>query len=287
MSNKHDVHDYDWAMYVDASGDDGFSFDHGSSPTYTVNSFMCETNHISYNQDILRKVKSIARCAPQNEMKSSTIIKSKKRGEICDTLSLVKGMIFQFVIFKQCIDPSSFSKEEIEKHFFSTIAHGFTIGMAASFHYHFNKSVCIVVDNMKAEEILGTKEIVEKNLKDVKHAIIFADSKSTTHSLLQVSDYFAGLTNKACAIHEEKITANPSINRCSACGISRALCRRNPRSIQTPLFYDIQRYVNLFSIWSDKESDMVMGNGIRMAPENFDRRYRFFDCVLHTPSKRT
>lgn len=75
---ENTIKHYDWAMYVDASGDDGFAFERGSSAIYTVNCFMCKTESIPYNQDVLRKIKAIFRCAPNIEMKSSTIIKSKK-----------------------------------------------------------------------------------------------------------------------------------------------------------------------------------------------------------------
>ena len=280
------VTDYDWAMYIDASGDDGFAFERGSSTTYTVNSFICETSEIEHNIAILNQIKDLLKCPHNLEMKSTTIIKSKKRDQVCDLLSELHGALFQFVIFKEMLDPSSFSTEELDKHIFSTLAHGFTIGMAASFHEHFQKSLCIIVDNMKAVEVLGTKEMVKRALQNVDYMIKFCDSKSAEHPLLQISDYFAGLTNRACMDHEKAISKNPSINRCSPCNISRNLCRSKPGSLQTPLFFDIQRYVNLYVIWSDKDSSTIMGNGLRMFPDSFTKRYRFFDCVLRRKMSR-
>lgn len=274
------VTDYDWAMYIDASGDDGFAFDRGSSITYTVNSFLCETCDIEYNKEILNRIKDIMQCAHKNEIKSSTIIKSKKRSQICDLLSELRGALFQFVLFKKTFDPSEITAEQKAKHVFSTLAHSITIGMAASFHKHYHKSICIIIDNMKKEEILGTVDMVKKQLSDVEYDILFADSKNTDHQLLQVSDYFAGLTNKACIEHEKSIIDNPTINRCPPCDMYRNLCRNNPQSIQTPLFYDIQRYVNLFILMSNKDNRTIMGNGIQMFPIYYTKRYRFFDCVL-------
>ena len=195
-------------------------------------------------------------------------------------MSELDGAIFQFVIFKRSIDPATIPEEDRRKHTFSSIAHGFTIDMAASFHQHYNKSVCIIVDNMKTEEILGTKEMVSTRMTDLDYTIKFTDSKSAEHSLLQVSDFFAGLTNKACEKHEIAITNNPSINRCGVCNDVKNLCRGKPQSIQTPLFHDIQRYINLYSVWTGKNPNYVMGNGLRMFPIPFEKRYRFFDCTM-------
>lgn len=125
MGKKRNVADYDWAMYVDASGDDGFAFDRGSSSTYTVNCFMCETDRIAHNLEVLRNAKAVVRCDPKTEMKSSTVIKSKKRGEICGVLSTLDGVIFQFVIFKKCIDSTEFSDNQKQNRyrFFDCVMH--------------------------------------------------------------------------------------------------------------------------------------------------------------------
>ena len=282
MAKKHAVEDYEWAMYVDASGDDGFAFDRGSSTMYTVNCFMCETSEIEYNKEVLYTAKAVLRCDKNTEMKSSTVIKSKKRGEFCNVLSTLHGVLFQMVVFKKCFDPKSLTQEDKDKHVFSTLSHAFTIGMASSFHRHFQKSVCIIVDNMKSEEVIGTRENVNAGLSGIKHELIFADSKSTVHSLLQISDYFAGFTNKACTVHEDLIHRNPSYNRCATCQVRRMLCRRKPWTMQSALFFDIQKYVNLFAVFNDKPAYTIMGNGIKMIPENYADRYRFFDCVMNS-----
>lgn len=151
--------------------------------------------------------------------------------------------------------------------------------MAATFHQHYHQSLCIIIDNMKAEAVLGTKEVLETYLKDIDYRIIFSDSKSSVHSLLQVSDYLAGLTNKAFTEHETLISHKPSINRCAPCRIIRHLCHNNPNTIQSPLFCDVQRYINIFALWSNQNPAYVMGNGIRVYPDSFALKYRFFDCV--------
>ena len=35
-----------------------------------------------------------------------------------------------------------------------------------------------------------------------------------------------------------------------------------------------------YVIFTDKDENSIMGNGLRMFPPEYDRRYRFFDCVL-------
>ena len=80
-------------MYVDAAGDDGFAFERGSSETYTVNCFMCETKHIDYNKNILSEIKKAIRCNKNCEVKSATIVKSKKRSEICKMLYLKRSRL--------------------------------------------------------------------------------------------------------------------------------------------------------------------------------------------------
>ena len=282
MENRDKVKLYDWAMYVDASGDDGFAFNRGSSSTFTVNCFMCETSQIGYNKEILKNAKAVVRCPADVEMKSTTIIRSKRRSEICEVLSTLHGVLFQLVIFKKVIDPDSFTEDQRENHIFSSVAHSFTINMAASFHEHFHKSVCIIVDNMKSAEIVGTRKSVDEALQGVEHTLIFADSKSAEHSLLQVSDYFAGLSNRAFTDHEALIQKKPSMTRCAVCQEYHKMCHGKPWQMQSGLFFDIQRYVNLFAIFSDKNSDLVMGNGIRTFPFPRAKLYRFFDCVMHT-----
>jgi len=280
MSKKPDVFDFEWVMYVDAAGDDGSAYDRGSSTTYTVNCFMCETAKIQHNRDVLDEVKKILRCRLTDEAKSAAIIRSNRRADICNKLSELDGALFQFVIYKQMLDFSSLSPEEKKQHPISTAAHAFTINLATSFHKHNNKSLCIVIDNMKEAEILGTKEQVEAQLSDLKHAIIFSDSKSEKHCLLQISDYFAGITNRACAEQEAFFMEKPGYNRCSPCAVVRNLCRGKPEMLRTPLFAEIQRFRNLYVLWNNRPVNTLIGNGIQMSPERIEKMYRFVDCAI-------
>ena len=225
--------------------------------------------------------KALVSCAPDTEMKSGTVIKSRRRSQICDVLSEMDGMLFQLTILKKYLEDEP-AEEKKKKRALTTTAHGFTISMAASFNIHYNRSLRIVIDNMKAAEVLGTRNFLEQSIYNIDYQIVFADSKDKNHRLLQAVDHFAGLTNKAIADYE---STQRSENWCIPCAIRNRMCG-DPHHVQTDLFYDIQRYANLFAVWSNKDKDKVIGNGLRIFPEIWQERYRFFDCVMHVPPRK-
>jgi len=60
-------------VYVDASGDNGFKFDSGSTVCYCVAIFASKTVDNQYNKEILKEIKKVLHCRDKDEIKYSTL----------------------------------------------------------------------------------------------------------------------------------------------------------------------------------------------------------------------
>ena len=70
---KVDPNQFDYVMYVDASGDDGFAFERGATICYAAAAFLVKKEDIAHNLEILKQIKAIVGCNEKDEVKYSRI----------------------------------------------------------------------------------------------------------------------------------------------------------------------------------------------------------------------
>ena len=75
---KVDPSNYDYVMYVDASGDDGFKFEKDSSICYCAAALLVKQEDISHNLAILEQIKKIVGCKATDEVKYSKIRRHRR-----------------------------------------------------------------------------------------------------------------------------------------------------------------------------------------------------------------
>ena len=92
----------DYYAYVDASGCDGFNFKEngqGSTRCFVATVLFVKAEDEKYNQGLLLDIKKLVGSKPWQEVKSTTVRRHKKRDEIFEILSRVKGSLISYVAF--------------------------------------------------------------------------------------------------------------------------------------------------------------------------------------------
>lgn len=234
---------YDYVMYVDASGDDGFKFEKDSSSCYCAAALLVKQEDILYNLDILKQIKKIVGCKETDEIKYSKIRRHKRGADALGLLSSLKGRMSCYLVFKKELPPEkrpdSGSKE------LSVICHIMAMRSMEFFQFSPNEKTLIAIDRMKntEEEPLGEvlkSEPFGKRLSQEHHHsydVIFRDSKDANFLLIQIADLLCGTIRE----HFEQYETNEDMlyfkRACPPCvtvwlskkGVTRKLCK-NARS---------------------------------------------------------
>lgn len=227
-----DYTEYDNAIFVDASGDDGFNFENsGTSLVYAVGCFSCLPSDIEYNTSVLIDVKKAVRCNPKDEIKSSTIVSNRFFSDALKELSRLKGCFVINTVFKTDIPKEDvlFTPEQRLRKSFSAFHH--TLAMDLMQQNITANHILYVVDNMKSQEVKQTKFFNGHlaNFSQDKFTTRFSDSKASDFILLQIVDILTGIYKKG---FEEYYTKNGGVkfNRCCTCRSIKKLCRNKPHS---------------------------------------------------------
>ena len=109
------IFDYDKLVFVDASGDDGFSFREksgdGSSFTFVVSCLVIEPCDFEYNCNILNQMKDTLNIPRERELKSTTLKRHRFSQNVYEKLANIKGDVFSFVAFKKALQKSNSSSD--------------------------------------------------------------------------------------------------------------------------------------------------------------------------------
>ncbi|HOK42792.1 MAG TPA: DUF3800 domain-containing protein [Thermoclostridium caenicola] len=201
--SKINISDFDYIMFVDASGDDGYKFkerNEGSSICYTVACLLMKQEDIMYNYDILKKLKSLISSKEEQEIKYTTIRRHKKCNEIYRGLSDLKATIYTMNAFKKEITDEDCKNTELK--FLSSMCHYFPINIAGrEFRNKDEVSLLIVIDRMKYIEMENVSNFIEDcfcrddngNCEYNNYELIFRDSKDQKFLGLQLADWIAGM----------------------------------------------------------------------------------------------
>lgn len=164
--------------YVDASGDDGFSFSdikgQGSSLCYTVAVFISDIENIEHNISILNNAKKLfGHTDLNNELKYTKLRRHYKSEQIHDEiLNNIKGQLIIHNAFKKELNYD-------EKPILSGLCHALPLNALSKIYDNESHNTLIIVDRMKEVEQNNVSFIVNELEKDVytNFPVLYMDSK--------------------------------------------------------------------------------------------------------------
>jgi hypothetical protein len=270
---KINVNNFDYIVYVDASGDDGMKFEKCSSLCFTTACFISAVSDISQNTFILNKIKEMCGRKITDELKHSRLRRHRAYSGALKELENLKGMVAIHNSFKQ---------EIVNNENLTAFTHTFPIELILKLEEFSGKNILICIDRMKqtdmnvVEQILGLKNH-ESNIK-----IIFRDSKDINFELIQIADILSGLFR---CFFEDTITDadfKSFIKICSICYMSikanklkRSCDIIKYKAIRNRLMSKVQ---NVRHLLIKGESGIIL-RGISMFPAKAFTRYYFLECA--------
>ena len=290
-----DIFNYDKIVFVDASGDDGFSFHetsgNGSSFTFVVSCLAIDPIDFQYNCNLLNKMKTALHLPVESELKSTTLKRHRFSFDAYSILQNVKGDIFSFVAFKKAIQKSH--KKNLQElcdtstKQLSGLTHSFPLyALTKTQIIYEGQNVLVVIDHMKKTET----ESVSKNyhlfgIDNLIHSdIIYRDSKSKKFPLIQLADAIAGSVR---AYFEKKLETTSIQRFCQLCGRSKDVCDKGMalKAWRSLAFTDSERIImNLHK--NRHVHNCIMVISITTLPLNFYRRYLYLDCYFSGKHKK-
>lgn len=219
---KVDANNYDFVMYVDASGDDGFKFDKNSSLCYCAAALLVKQEDIAHNIVILEQIKKIVGCKITDEIKYSKIRRHRRGAEALKLLRDVKGKMSCFVIFKKELSEAEKITMGSGTKTLSVMCHAMALNVLNFSRFEDGQKILIAIDRMKHTEEapleyfmnfgpLSSKSHPERNFSS---DTVFRDSKDANFLLIQISDLLCGTVRE----HFEQYEANSDM------GYFRRLC---------------------------------------------------------------
>ncbi len=215
---KIDPSQYDYVMYVDASGDDGFNFDKCSSTCYAASSLLVKQEDIVINLDILNQIKSIVGCKPTDEVKYSKIRRHRRSQDALSLLSDLKGKMASYVVFKKEVDQAKYQGNKN----MSVVCHYMALRTLEKYDFPAGSRVLLAIDHMKHTEEVPLNYVIGANtsedvLNNIDLSVVFRDSKDADFLLIQIADLLCGITRE----HFEQYETNPDMlyfaSKCPPC----------------------------------------------------------------------
>ncbi len=274
----------DYYAYVDASGCDGFNFKEngqGSTRCFVATVLFVKAEDEKYNQGLLLDIKKLVGSKPWQEVKSTTVRRHKKRDEIFEILSRVKGSLISYVAFKTRIsDPVL---KDTSTKFLSLALHGFPIesatkviqatGIKNKIQIYIDRSKrteeTVIKDYLAHYEVAATKEVDFSN-----HQVnaTFRDSKEI--KLIQLADIFAGILREFFEAYEKRKTLLP----CAFCKFPKVLCKSIIRKESLAFSKGLKAAITITYKESTKNS--VIFGGITPFPPEIWSSLTFLDCLV-------
>ncbi len=217
---KVNIQDYDYFMFVDASGCDGTKFDSGSSSCYAVAGYLVAKEFLQEDLQTLCDIRKIISGDPGRELKYSTLRRHKNRAAAFAQFKRFHGHALGRVAFKKIL----VARDEYNTSgkIFSVLMHAITISFLESYSEVAGKKVLIVVDRMKNTEEIPVQYLasgsMHNNLTEVKnYDLIFRDSKDKDFQLIQVADFISGILRDYFEQYESNSVMIEFWRRCPLC----------------------------------------------------------------------
>ncbi len=289
------IFDYDKIVFVDASGDDGFSFHetsgNGSSFTFVVSCLAIDPNDFEYDCNILEQIKTALHLPIDAELKSTTLKRHRFSSDAYSHLQNVKGDVFSFIVFKKAIQKSNDENLralcDTSTKQLSGLTHSFPLYALTKTHIiREGQKVLVVIDHMKKSET----ESISKNYhlfgidSLINSRIIYRDSKSKQFPLIQLADAIAGSVR---AYFEKNLITTPIQRFCQLCGRDKDGCSKGMalKAWRNLSFTNNERII--MSLHRNRVAhDRIMVTSITTLPLNFYKRYLYLDCFFSGKYKK-
>lgn len=226
---------FDYIMYVDASGDDGFKFDYNSSICYAAAALLVKQEDIPHNLDILNQIKELLGCKPTDEVKYSRVRRHKNGKKALSLLTNIRGTLSCYVVFKKEVDPGQY----IGNKSLSIVCHCMALHSIDTYSFDSGSKVLIAIDRMKQTEEAPIKELLDddskKNHRNFDVSVVFRDSKDANFLLIQIADLLCGSIREhfeQYEIQEDMVYFSQKCPLCVAASLARksnnrfALCKK-------------------------------------------------------------
>ena len=284
------IFDYEKILFVDASGDDGFSFretsGNGSSFTFVVSCLAIDPEDFEHNCNVLNKMKDALHLPRTSELKSTTLRRHRFAHDAYNILNGIKGDVFSLVAFKKELKNSPNANDQnlynSPNKELSGLVHSFPVyALTETSILPKDARVLIVIDHLKQAEaeaientyaVLGIRERINCD-------VIYRDSKSEKFPLIQLADALCGSVRN----YFEKTLSPLDIQLyCKACDqLPRPVCNRGAalKAWQKIRFTDQERIIlelhrNRFY------NHNIMVVSISTIPLAFYKRYGYINCYF-------
>lgn len=234
---KVDADQYDYVMYVDASGDDGFKFEKDSSVCYCAAALLVCREDISYNLSILQQIKKTVGCKERDEVKYSKIRRHRRGAEALALLRSIKGRMSCYLIFKKELAAAEVPQNGSKV--LSVVCHTMAIRSMDYFGFSAGEKVLICIDRMKhTEEAPLERQLTDGALgvqchpeRTFTYDVVFRDSKDAGFLLIQLADLLCGTVRE----HFEQYETNKDMlyfrSVCPSCEKLRTLKKSATRGL--------------------------------------------------------
>ena len=281
-----DYSNYDKVVFVDASGDDGFIFDdengHNSSKLFLVSAFMTTPDNIEHNNSVLNSIKDELNLNHSKELKSTTLKRHRFAPQAYEHFSDLRGVAFSQIAFKEKIlnhnDTRYYELVENKKKQLSGLIHSFPFHALQQLELlNSNTKVLIVFDNMKTIEEKSVLETLEEfNELDIEYNVIFADSKDSRFSLIQIADAICGTVRD---FFETENFSN-EFKICNMCKIRMQKCFKTPTGQKRLKKVQLeQKHSIVLNLHSPNEDSRFSANHMFTLPSKVYNNYYFLHCI--------
>lgn len=295
MKNKDiDIYEYNKIIFVDASGDDGFSFKEnsgdGSSYTYVVSCLVISPNEFEHNCTVLQSMKKALNLSYETELKSTTLRRHRFSDNAYSELSKIQGDVFSFVVFKKDLAQKAINediREIVETKEISGLSHVAPLfALSKTKLIEDDAKVLIVIDHMKKTE----QAAIDRWLKifnienKFSRTLIYRDSKSKEFPLIQLSDAIAGTVRN---YFESTLNEKTLRRYCEKCRIINNLCKTGIPAKARKNYHFSNRYKIVLSLHKNRlVNNRIMVVSITTFPLHYYHRYSYIDCILTRLNKK-
>jgi len=220
---------YDYVMYVDASGDDGGKFDKGSSSCYAAAGLLVKREDIVYNLDILNQIKKTIGCKEKDEIKYARIRRHRYGDRALHLLSNIRGNLSCYIVFKKELTEETYLEDKT----LSAVCHTMAVHSLHFQNIKPSSKVLIVIDHMKKIEeksLVAMLDFVERHRRrNFNLAITFQNSKNANFLLIQIADLLCGAIREHFEQYETSSDMIYFSKTCPVCnGSVNGVCSQRP-----------------------------------------------------------
>lgn len=277
LKERLNIDGYEYIMYVDASGDDGFKFDKDSSVCYAASCFLVKRENIDHNLNILTEIKKLMGTKETDEVKYSKVKRHRNSGKIHELLKGLSGKLYSMIAFKKMIKDPYYL--DLKNKVLSSFCHVLAINaLNDDFGEKNIPSVVIVIDRMKEVEMETVAELTKTSFEDNadNYKVIFRDSKDKDFQLLQIADILAGIVRCYFEQYETNQGMKFFWRTCPMClnFKDKRLCNHQRKMYSIARDYKFEQIKRLYN----KESNKILGKSLLVLPVSKTMNIYYLDC---------